>query len=90
MDQEEQEAIKQPTAGFCHATKFIRLNFFSVGGRGGGAVHPAELVTCSNISCCFLNLTANRLLCTPHAFTCTETQNFVHDGDQRGSVQFSP
>jgi hypothetical protein len=33
MDQEESEAIKQPTAGFCHATKFIRLNF--LGGLGG-------------------------------------------------------
>jgi len=43
MDQEEQEAIKQPTAGFCHATKFIRLNFFSVGGGGGGGgVHLAK------------------------------------------------
>jgi hypothetical protein len=36
MDLEELEAIKQPTAGFCHATEFIRLNFFFVGGGGVG------------------------------------------------------
>ena len=36
MDQEELEAIKQPTAGFCHATKFIRLNFFFGGWWGWG------------------------------------------------------
>ena len=36
MDKEELEAIKQPTAGFCHATKFIRLNFFFGVEVGGG------------------------------------------------------
>jgi hypothetical protein len=81
MDQEKMDTIKRPTAGFCHATKFIRLNFF----LGGGGGHPKEIVTCSNCSCCFKRncqtLTANRLLRTPDGFTWTGTQQFVHKAD---------
>ena len=46
MDQEELEAIKQPTAGFCHATKFIRLNFFFRTGRGGVGGGGSPYRTC--------------------------------------------